>query len=96
MSRTSTGDDGRLLETFTINLSLTATSDYGAYRFRDVGADVTRITQDGVVHQVIGKLPFWFNGTAWENPVTGEVLKEPTGADLFEPMLEDACAALAP
>jgi hypothetical protein len=95
-SRSYTDGTGRLIEVFTINVGLTATSANGSFRFRDVGADVTRVTKDGVVHQIIGKLPFWFNGTAWENPITGEVLKEPTGADLFESMVGKACAALAP
>ena len=66
---------------------------FGTFRFKDVGADVTRITKDGVLHQ-IGQLPFWFNGTSWEDPITGEVLKEPTGADRFESMIAKACAAL--
>ena len=94
--RSYTDGTGRLVEVFTINVGLTSTSEFGTFRFRDVGADVTRITKDGVVHQIIGKLPFWFNGTTWENPITGEVLKQPTGPDLFESMLGKACAALAP
>ena len=31
---------------------LTATSENGTFRFNDVGADMTRITKDGVVHQI--------------------------------------------
>jgi hypothetical protein len=96
ITRAFTDSDGRLIEVFTINVSVTATSEDGTFRFRDVGADVTRVTKDGVVHQIIGKLPFWFNGTLWEDPITGEVLKGPTGADLFESTVEKACAALAP
>ena len=96
ITRSFTDGGGRLIEVFTINELITASSPFGTFRFKDVGADVTRITKDGVVHQIIGKLPFWFNGTAWENPITGEVLKSPTGADLFESMLEKACASLAP
>jgi hypothetical protein len=95
-TRTFTDANGRLIEVFTLSISIVSTSDFGTFRFRDVGADVTRVTKDGVVHQIIGKLPFWFNGTTWENPDTGEVLKEPTGPDLFESMLGKACAALAP
>lgn len=95
-TRTFSDGKGRLIEVFTINETLTATSEFGTFRFKDVGADVTRVTNDGVLHQIIGQLPFWFNGTMWENPITGEVLKEPTGADLFESMLGKACAALAP
>jgi hypothetical protein len=94
--RTFTDSNGRLIEVFTVNVSVTSTSDEGTFRFRDVGADVTRITHDGIVLQIIGKLPFWFNGTTWEDPITGEVLKEPTGSDLFESMVQKACAALAP
>ena len=92
--RSYTDGDGRLVEVFTLNMTLTATSAFGTFRFKDVGADVTRITEDGVLHQIIGQLPFWFNGTAWEDPTTGEVLKEPTGADRFESMIAKACAAL--
>jgi hypothetical protein len=92
--RSFTDGDGRLVEVFTLNMTLTATSAFGTFRFKDVGADVTRITKDGVLHQIIGQLPFWFNGTSWEDPITGEVLKEPTGADRFESMIAKACAAL--
>ena len=94
--RSFTDGDGRLVEVFTLNMTLTATSAFGTFRFKDVGADVTRITKDGVLHQIIGQLPFWFNGTAWEDPTTGEVLKEPTGTDRFESMTSKACAALGP
>jgi hypothetical protein len=94
ITRSFTDSSGRLIEVFTINLTFTATSEFGSFKFKDVGADLTRVTKDGVVHQIIGQLPFWFNGTTWENPLTGEVLKEPTGADLFESTLEKACAAL--
>ena len=94
--RSYTDGDGRLVEVFTLNMTLTATSAFGTFRFKDVGADVTRITKDGVLHQIIGQLPFWFNGTAWEDPTTGEVLKEPTGTDRFESMTSKACAALGP
>jgi hypothetical protein len=102
MTRLSSGDDGRLIETSTVNISFTATSAEGRYRFRDVGADVTRITKDGVVVQVIGKLPFWFNGVVWidlndfADPFDDEIIKGPTGPDLFGSMLEAACSALHP
>lgn len=89
-------EGGRLVAGATVNVTIVSTSDFGTVRFRDVGADLTRVTKDGLVHQVIGKLPFDFNGTLWEDPITGEILKEATGPDLFESMLEDACAALAP
>jgi hypothetical protein len=89
-------DGGRFVEVFTLNVSITATSPYGTFRLRDVGADLVRVTEDGVVVQLVGKLPFWFNGTAWIDPITGEELKEPTGGDLFEETAARACAALAP
>lgn len=88
-------ENGNLLEVFTINVTLTATSAEGTFRFNDVGSDVTRMTKDGLVHQINGQVPFWFNGTAWEDPVTGELLKEPT-KEVFESMLAQACAALNP
>jgi hypothetical protein len=93
-TRTHEGN-GNLIEVFTINVKLTSTSAEGTFRFNDVGSDVTRITKDGVVHQINGQVPFFFNGTAWENPITGEVLKEPTKL-VFESMLESACAVLNP
>jgi hypothetical protein len=102
MTRTSTGGNGKLIETYTINIVFTATSNYGQFRFRDVGADVTRITKNGVVVQLIGKLPFWFNGTAWidpgdpGDPLDDVIIKGPTGSDLFASMIDDACSALAP
>ena len=96
ITRTYTDESGRLIEVFTINVSVTSMSEEGTFRVRDVGADVTRISKDGVVHQIIGKLPFWFNGTAWVDPATDEIIKGPTGSDLFESTLDKACAALAP
>jgi hypothetical protein len=96
ITRSHEDGKGRLVEVFTLNIALTSTSAYGTFRFRDVGADLTRVTKDGVVVQLVGQLPFWFNGTAWFDPATGETLKGPTGADLFERMAEEACSALAP
>ena len=93
--QTTRTHDGNLIEVFTINVKLTSTSAEGTFRYNDVGSDVTKITKDGVVHQINGQVPFFFNGTAWENPITGEVLKEPTKL-VFESMLESACAALNP
>lgn len=95
ITRTFT-EGGRLIEVFTINFGFIARSAEGTFRIRDVGADVIRITKDGVVQQIVGKLPFFYNGTMWVDPITGEVLKPPTGADLFERQLAAACAALAP
>jgi hypothetical protein len=93
-TRTHDGN-GNLVEVFTINVKLTATSAEGTFRFNDVGSDITKITKDGVVHQINGQVPFFFNGTALENPITGEVLKEPTKL-VFESTLGAACAALNP
>lgn len=96
ITRSFTDSSGRLIEVFTLNLTITPSSTSGTFRLKDVGADVTRISKDGVVHQVIGQVPFFFNGTTWEDPTTGEVLKSPTGPDVFLRQLEKACAALAP
>lgn len=102
MWRTSTGTNGKLIETHTVNIAFTATSAYGQFRFRDVGADIVRVTKNGVVVQLIGKLPFWFNGTTWidpgdpGDPNDDVIIKGPTGSDLFASMLDDACSALAP
>ena len=37
--RSYTDGNGRLVEVFTLNMTLTATSAFGTFRFKDVGAD---------------------------------------------------------
>ena len=88
---TATREGARLIEVHAINVGLIATAGDNTFRFRDVGADVTRIEPDGtVVLSIIGQLPFDFTGVLKVNPVTGEVILEPHhGVDTTR-----ACAAL--
>ena len=59
--RTFTREGTGVVEVLTINVGLTAKADGRGFRFRDVGADVTRITQDGtVVMMIAGQVPFEF------------------------------------
>src|SRR4249920_729663 len=41
ITRSFTDGNGRLIEVFTVNVALTATSANGTFRFRDVGPDLT-------------------------------------------------------
>jgi hypothetical protein len=84
------------VETHARGHEITRSHEDGKGRLVEVFTLNTRVTKDGVVVQLVGQLPFWFNGTAWFDPATGETLKGPTGADLFERMAEEACSALAP
>lgn len=82
-------------EVFTVNLGLTATSASGVYRFRDVGADATRVLPDGtLVVSIIGQLPFDFTGIV-KLDGEGNVILESNG-DRGEKQLAAACAALNP
>ena len=83
-----------LLSVNTINVALTASANGKVYRFRDVGADVTRATPDGVVIvSIIGQLPFGFTGVLKIDTGTGEAIHEPQHAN-GDP--SDVCEALAP
>jgi hypothetical protein len=76
-----------------INISLTATAGDNSYRFRDVGADVVRISPDGTeILMVIGQIPFGFTGVLKINLTTDEVILEPQHSTEGE--VEEACAAL--
>lgn len=82
-------------EVFTINVGLTATSEYGEFRFRDVGADVTRVLPDGtLVVSISGQVPFEFAGIEREDG-DGNVIFE-SGGDRGTKQLAAACAALSP
>ena len=87
-------DDGRgVIEVRTINVGLTATAGGRTFRFRDVGADVTRIEPDGtVVLSITGQVPFAFAGVLKIDLETGEAILEPR--DRSEAQLARACAAL--
>jgi hypothetical protein len=87
-------DEGTgVTEVSTINLAATATADDRVFRFRDVGADVTRIEPDGTaVVSIIGQVPFAFAGVLKIDLETGEVILEPR--DRSEEQIARACAAL--
>ena len=79
----------------TINVAYTATSAFGTYRFRDVGADLVRVGSDGtVVVSIIGQVPFEFTGIVKEDG-DGNVIFE-SGGDRGTKQLAAACAALNP
>jgi hypothetical protein len=81
------------VELRTINVGLTATADGRVFRFRDVGADLTRIEPDGtLVLSITGQVPFDFAGVLKINLDTGEVILEPR--DRSEEQLARACAVL--
>jgi hypothetical protein len=81
------------IEVFTINLGFAARSAYGVARFRDVGADLYRITSDGsLVQQVMGQVPFEFAGVAKFDALTGEFLQEPRDRSQWQ--LDKICRAL--
>ena len=62
----------------TLNITLTATAGDNSIRFRDVGADVIRVTADGtMVLSIIGQVPFDFTGILKINLDTGDVIQEP-------------------
>ena len=81
------------VELRTINVTLTATADSRTFRFKDVGADLTRVQPDGtVVLQITGQVPFDFAGVLKIDLDTGEAILEPKNRS--EKQLARACAAL--
>jgi hypothetical protein len=92
--RTFSGEGTGVAEVRTINVGITATTEDGAvFRFRDVGADVTRIEPDGTaVLLVAGQVPFNFAGVLKIDLETGEAILEPR--DRSEEQLARACAVL--
>lgn len=92
--RTFEGEGAGPAEVLTVNVALTAMAGENVYRFRDVGADVTRITPDGTaIVMIIGQLPFQFTGVLKIDLATGEAILEPR--HLTEAELEEACAVLS-
>jgi hypothetical protein len=92
--RTFSGEGTGVAEVRTINVGITATTEDGTvFRFRDVGADVTRIEPDGTaVLSVAGQVPFFFAGVLKIDLETGEAIFEPR--DRSEQQLARACAVL--
>ena len=91
--RTFEEDGTGVVEVLTLNLGFTAMADGRVFRFRDVGASVTRIEPDGTaVVLMSGQVPFAFAGVLKIDLETGEVILEPR--DRSEEQLARACAVL--
>jgi hypothetical protein len=91
--RTFSGEGTGVAEVRTINVGVTARAGDRTFRFRDVGADVTRIEPDGtLVLYITGQVPFDFAGALKIDLETGEAILEPR--DRSEQQLERACAVL--
>jgi hypothetical protein len=81
------------LEVFTINVTLTLSSEYGSYTMKDVGADKLMLRPDGTVEvSVMGQVPFGHKGMGRINFDTGEV-HDPQR--VTEDEIEKVCEALA-
>jgi hypothetical protein len=91
--RTFPGEGTGVAEVRTINVGLTATAGDRTFRFRDVGADVTRIEPDGTaVLSITGQVPFAFAGVLKIDLETGEAILEPR--DRSAEQLARACEVL--
>ena len=91
--RTFEEDGTGVVEVETINVGITATAGDRIFRFRDVGAAVTRIEPDGTaVLSITGQVPFFFAGVLKIDLETGEAIFEPR--DRSAEQLARACAAL--
>ena len=78
----------------TVNVQTTLSANGNEYTFRNVGADVLRITPEGeLILSIIGQLPFSFTGVLKINLSTDEVVLEPHHST--EGDLNDVCATLA-
>ena len=87
--------DGRLATVNNVNIVFTLSANGNTFSLRDVGADVTKVLNDGTIEvAIIGQVPFGFTGVLKINPETEEVSHEPQH-DTEASDLEAACAALA-
>jgi len=85
--------DSGTVEVRTLNVALTAMANGNTYRFRDVGADHTKVTKDGPILTIVGQIPFDFIGVLKIDLDTGEVVHEPGHG--ISARIADACAVLA-
>ena len=86
--------DKGLAQVTSVNLGVVVSANGNSYRFRNVGADVLRVTPDGVaILSIIGQLPFQFTGVLKIDLDTGEVVHEPR--HVTEGDVAKACAVLA-
>lgn len=87
---------GNVLSLATISITGTASSEFGSFKFKDVGADQLKMAPDGTVTlSIIGQVPFGFTGVLVLDPDTGEIIKEP---NFFrgDAQLAKACEILNP
>jgi hypothetical protein len=93
IERTFSDPDGNLRALSTVNLTGVASSEFGSFRFKDVGADQLKAAPDGTVTlSIIGQLPFDFAGVLVLDADTGEVVREPRFRGDWQ--LERACDEL--
>jgi hypothetical protein len=93
IERTFSGERTGVSQVSTNNVAVTAAAGVRTFRFRDVGASVTRIEPDGTaVLLITGQLPFEFAGVLKIDLETGETILEPR--DRSEQELARACAVL--
>ena len=93
ITRTFPGGGTGVAEVRTINVGFSATAAGRTFRFRDVGADVTRIEPDGTAVLLIsGQVPFEFAGVLKIDLETGEAILEPK--DRSAAQIARACAVL--
>ena len=86
---------GNVVSLATINVTGTASSEFGSFRFKDVGADQLKAAPDGTVTlSIIGQVPFAFTGVLVLDAETGEVVKEPHFRG--DEQLAKACERLNP
>jgi len=91
--RTFAGGGPGLTTVNTLNIGVAVTAGGRTFRFRDVGADLTRVEPDGtVVLLITGQVPFEFAGALKIDPETEEIILEPK--DRSEAQLAKACAVL--
>lgn len=86
--------DKGLAQVRSVNIAVVLSANGNSYRLRDVGADVLRVTPDGVaILSLMGQLPFFFTGVLKIDLSTGEVVHEPR--HLTDGDIATACAVLA-
>jgi hypothetical protein len=91
--RTFEGEETGLSQLQTGNFDITATAGDRIFRFRSVGADITRIEPDGTaVLSIAGQVPLAFAGVLKIDLETGEAILEPR--DRSAEQIAKACAVL--
>lgn len=85
---------GNLQSVITISVKGVASSEFGSFRFMDVGADQVKVSPDGTTTLTItGQVPFDFVGALVVDLDTGELVKEPHFRG--EEQVAKACSVLS-